>query len=92
MAIVVVIDPSAGVLELAEQVLRAAGHYVLATRSSDEALEVVRRVDVDAVVADQGNRASASGGFVHELEKLRPDLRLIALTPLNRLGAAIGGT
>ena len=89
MAIVVVVDPHAGVLELAEQVLRAAGHHVLATRSSDEALEIVRRVDVDTVVADQGRQAFTSDGLVRELEKLRPELRIVALLPLSRLAATI---
>ena len=50
-ATVLVLEDNAAVQELIEQALREPGHRVLSTNNPLEALDVVRRVHVDIVVA-----------------------------------------
>jgi CheY-like chemotaxis protein len=83
-ATVLVLEASPAVQELVDQGLREAGHRVLATGSSEEALEVVRRVRVDVLVA--GMVTGGVEALVDELRVIQPDLRLVSLPGAN--GAA----
>jgi hypothetical protein len=51
-ATVVLIDGSAALLELGEQVLRDSGHRVLVTSDPLEALALTRTLRIDLVIAD----------------------------------------
>jgi len=50
-ATILVLERNVAVQELIEQVLRDAGHRVLCTNDAGEALDVMRRVQVDVFVA-----------------------------------------
>ncbi len=52
-ATILVLEENPAVQELIDQALRDAGHCVLTTKNSLEALEVVRRVRVDIVVVGE---------------------------------------
>lgn len=80
-ATVLVLEASPAVQELVDQGLREAGHRVLATSSSEEALEVVRRVRVDVLVAGMVNGGVED--LVDELRAIQPDLRLVSLPGAN---------
>jgi CheY-like chemotaxis protein len=80
-ATVLVLEASPAVQELVDQGLREAGHRVLATGSPDEALEVVRRVRVDVLVAGMVNGGVEA--LVDELRVIQPDLRLVGLPAAN---------
>jgi CheY-like chemotaxis protein len=79
-ATVLVLEASPAVQELVDQGLREAGHRVLATGSSEEALEVVRRVRVDVLVAGMVGGVEA---VVDELRVIQPDVRLLSLPGAN---------
>ena len=67
-ATILVLERNVAVQELIEQVLRDAGHRVLCTNDAGEALDVMRRVQVDVFVA---------GGLVGRLDSLVAELRAI---------------
>jgi CheY-like chemotaxis protein len=83
-ATVLVLEASPAVQDLVDQGLREAGHRVLATGSPEEALEVVRRVRVDVLVAGMVNGGVEA--LVDELREIQPDLRLVSIPGAN--GAA----
>ena len=80
-ATVLVLEASPAVQELVDQGLREAGHRVLATGSPEEALEVVRRVRVDVLVAGLVNGEVEA--LVDELREIQPDLRLVSIPGAN---------
>lgn len=80
-ATVLVLEASPAVQELVDQGLREAGHRVLATGSPEEALEVVRRVRVDVLVA--GMVDGGAEALVDELREIQPDLRLVSIPGAN---------
>jgi CheY-like chemotaxis protein len=80
-ATVLVLEASPAVQELVDQGLREGGHRVLATGSPDEALEVVRRVRVDVLVAGMVNGEAEA--LVDELREIQPDLRLVSIPGAN---------
>ena len=67
-ATILVLERNAAVQELFEQVLLDAGHRVLCTTDAGEALDVMRRVQVDVFVA---------GGLARPLDALVAELRAI---------------
>jgi CheY-like chemotaxis protein len=80
-ATVLVLEASPAVQELVDQGLRETGHRVLATGSTEEALEVVRRVRVDVLVAGMVNGGVEA--LVDELREIQPDLRLVTIPGAN---------
>jgi CheY-like chemotaxis protein len=80
-ATVLVLEASPAVQELVDQGLREAGHRVLATGSPEEALEVVRWVRVDVLVAGMVNGEVEA--LVDELREIQPDLRLVCIPGTN---------
>lgn len=74
---ILVLEENAAVQELIDEALRECGHRVLSTKDPLEALEVVRRVRVDVLVAgvpfDERIRA-----LVGELRSLQPGLRIVS--------------
>jgi CheY-like chemotaxis protein len=80
-ATVLVLEASPAVQELVDQGLREAGHRVLATGSPDEALEVVRRVRVDVLVAGMVNGEVEA--LVDELREIQAGLRLVSIPGAN---------
>jgi CheY-like chemotaxis protein len=80
-ATVLLLEASPAVQELVDQGLREAGHRVLATGSPEEALEVVRRVRVDVLVA--GLVDGEVEALVDELREIQPELRLVSIPGAN---------
>jgi DNA-binding response OmpR family regulator len=75
---IVVVEGSAAVQELIEDALRDAGHRVLVTRSPDEALELGRRVRIDALVADVALDRERPD-IVRRLRTIQPSLPVVFL-------------
>jgi DNA-binding response OmpR family regulator len=76
---IVVVEQSAAAQELMEHVLREAGHRVLVTRNPLEALELGRRVRIDALVADLSTLDREGPGLVPQLRTLQPALSVLYL-------------
>ncbi len=75
-------NPRSATRELIDQTLREAGHRVLSTRDALEALEVVRRIRIDVLVAGvllDGRRKTAVG----ELRSIQPRLRVVSICDPN---------
>jgi DNA-binding response OmpR family regulator len=77
-ATILVLEENAAVQELVEQALRDLGHRILSTQNTLEALEVVRRVRVDVLVAGHlvQDRLNA---VVNELRSLQPQLSVVTI-------------
>jgi CheY-like chemotaxis protein len=71
---VVVVHEHAGVLELIESVLRDRGAHVLATLDPFEALETVRGLKVDLLLASR-----ALNDVARDLRASQPDLSVVVL-------------
>ena len=71
---IVVAHEQPGVLELIEATLRERGARVLATVNSLEALEIVRRLEIDLVVVSR-----ALNDVTPDLRALQPDLSVVVL-------------
>ena len=75
---ILVLEENAAVQELIDQTLRESGHRVLSTKNALEALEVLRRVRVDVVVA--GHLLEERGQtLVGELRSIQPGLRIVSI-------------
>src|SRR5438093_2100529 len=76
-ATILVLEENAAVQELIDQALREAGHCVLTTKNSLEALEIVRRVRVDILVAGElfDERRQE---VVDELRSVQPRLGVVS--------------
>jgi CheY-like chemotaxis protein len=89
--IVIVLD-SLAVLELLDQALRDCGDVVFATRDAFEALDVVKRVQVDLLILE-GPDLDVKHGLERDLRTMQPSLRVIYLgrgpVSLSRLPQAI---
>ena len=77
-ATVLVLEESAAVEDLIEQVLRELGHRVLSTKDALEALQVVRRVRIDVLVVGVLLDTDEQS-FVHELRSIQPGIRVIRI-------------
>ncbi len=77
-ATILVLYENAAVQELIDQALRESGHRVLATENALEALEVVRRVRIDVLVAG-GLHEERRGPLVAELRSVQPELRIVSI-------------
>jgi len=73
MGTIVVLHESHAVLELVEQTLRDRGDVVFATRDPFEALDVVRRIQVDLLILD------GQDGLERDLRTIQPFLRVVRL-------------
>lgn len=97
-ATVLVLERSAAVQELIDQTLREAGHRVLSTKNSLEALDLVRRVRIDVVVAGE-LLEERTESFVKELRSIQAALEVVTISrfddelgrtdPLVRLAAPL---
>jgi DNA-binding response OmpR family regulator len=76
-ATILILEGNPAVEEMIEQALRASGHWVLSTQNSLEALDVVRRIHVDVLVA--GDLLEGRQAVVDELREIQPDLRVISI-------------
>jgi len=77
-ATILVLEESAATRELIDQTLRESWHRVLSTRDTLEALELVRRVRIDVLVAGvlpDGHRRAA----VAKLRSIQPRLRIVSI-------------
>lgn len=79
-ATIVVVQDSLAVLELIEQTLRDEGAIVFATRDPFEALEVVRRVQVDLLILEDPDR-EVEWGIARDFCAIQPALRLLFAGP-----------
>ena len=77
-ATIVVVHESPAVLELIEQALRAPGHCILATRNALEALDVVRRVQIDLLLLAAADRIAARE-LARDFRTIQPTLRVVYL-------------
>ena len=77
-ATILVLEGNAAVQELIEQALREAGHRVLSTQNSLEALEVLRRVRIDFLVAGDlfDDRREE---VVNEFRSIQPELGVVGI-------------
>lgn len=64
--------------ELVEQALRGLGHRILSTQNTLEALEVVRRVRIDVLVAGHLVRDRIHE-IVNELRSIQPQLAVVTI-------------
>lgn len=77
-ATILVLEENAALQELIDQALRESGHRVLSTKNALEALEVVRRVQIDVLVA--GALLEERGHtLVGELRSIQPGLRIVSI-------------
>jgi CheY-like chemotaxis protein len=76
-ATILVLEENAAVQELIDQALREAGHSVLATKNSLEAIEIVRRVRVDVLVAGELFDEQRQE-IVDELRSIQPGLGVVS--------------
>jgi DNA-binding NtrC family response regulator len=81
---IVVIERSAAAQELMDHALRDAGHRVLVTRNPLEALEVGRRVRIDALIADLATLDEQGPGLVAQLRTIQPSLRVVYIASGSR--------
>jgi DNA-binding response OmpR family regulator len=81
-ATILVLEENAAVEDLIEQALRESGHRVLTTQNALEALEVVRRVQIDVLVVGEllGERGQT---LVGEFRSIQPGLRIVSISGPN---------
>ena len=79
-ATILVVEHSAAVRELIDQVLCASGHRVLSTSDAFEAIEVASRVRIDVVVAGVLLEAQRQA-LLCQLRSAQPDLHVIICDP-----------
>jgi DNA-binding response OmpR family regulator len=72
----VVVEESAAVQDLVEQVLREGGDRVLVCQNPLEVLDVARRVRIDLLVTDLDSR----WGLVKQVRASQPDLQVLYLS------------
>lgn len=77
-ATILVLEDNAAVQDLIEQALRESGHRVLTTNNSLEALELMRRVEIDFLVVGDV-LAERREKLVEELRALQPDLGVVSI-------------
>ncbi len=65
--------------ELLEHALREAGHRVLVTRDPREALELARRIRIDALVCDLAIVEQRGPGLIGRLREMQPSLPVLYL-------------
>ena len=85
---IVVVERSAAAQELMEHALRDAGHRVLVTRNPLEALELGRRVRIDALVVDMATLDQEGPGLVPQLRTIQPSLAVLYVADRGRLNRA----
>jgi len=78
-ATILVLEENAAVEELIDQTLRASGHRVLTTQNALEALEVVRRIQIDVLVVGVllGERGQT---LVGEFRSIQAGLRIVSIS------------
>jgi DNA-binding NtrC family response regulator len=76
-ATILILEGNPAVEEMIEQALRASGHWVLSTQNSLEALDVVRRIRIDVLIA--GDLLEGRQAVVDELRQIQPDLEVISI-------------
>jgi PAS domain S-box-containing protein len=91
---VLLVDHEEAVLQLEQEILRARGVTVRAARSVQEALDLLRRETVDAIVADMKIPGELSAtGLYHWIEENRSELAgRIVFTVSNARDGEISGT
>jgi DNA-binding response OmpR family regulator len=89
---IVIVHDSPAVLELLEQALRDRSDVVFATRDASEALDVVKRVQVDLLIL-QDPGLDVEQRLARDARTIQPSLRVIYLgrepVSLSRLRQAI---
>jgi CheY-like chemotaxis protein len=81
-ATVLVLEDNAAVQDLIEQALREPGHRVLSTNNPLEALDVVRRVHVDIVVAGVF-LGEGTDALVGKLRSIQAGLEVVSIHGAN---------
>lgn len=80
MARILVIDDSAAVRELLEQMLRLADHDVLVAANGKEGLDQIRRQSVELVITDLFMPEKEGLETIQELRRDFPNLPIIAMS------------
>lgn len=82
-------------MELIERALRRPGHCVLATNNALEALDVIRRVQIDLLLLDAGDPPAARE-LARDFRTIQPRLRVFYLVAkpisLSELAADVART
>jgi CheY-like chemotaxis protein len=79
-ATVLVVEQNAAVQELIDQALREAGHHVLGTNDALEALDILRRVHVDVLIA--GSLPETRMEIpLDELRSIQAELQVVSIDP-----------
>lgn len=80
MAKIVVIDDSAVVLKIAEQILTEAGHQVLSFMGGKQALQVLRAEPVDLVVTDIYMPDADGLEVIRNVRQIHPQTPIVAIS------------
>jgi len=80
MARILVIDDSAAVRELLEQMLRLTGHDVAVAGNGKEGLEQIRRQQVELVITDLFMPEKEGLETIQELRRDFPNIAIIAMS------------
>ncbi len=90
MARILVIDDSAAVRELLEQMLRLTGHDVAVAGNGKEGLEQIRRQPVELVITDLFMPEKEGLETIQELRRDFPDIAIIAMSGEPGLPSLLG--
>lgn len=86
MAKILVVDDEPLICEMLEVFLSRAGHDVTAVTDGKQAIEVVRTASVDLVIADIVMPEKDGLETIMDLQKMRPELKIIAISGGSRIG------
>ncbi len=86
MAVILVADDDSMLRATMRKMLEASGHAVLEATSGREAEEIVARERVDLLITDIIMPEKEGIGLVRDVKRLRPELRIIAMSGGGRSG------
>ncbi len=86
MAKILVVDDEPLICEMLEVFLSRAGHDVTAVTDGRQAIKAVKTVPVELVIADIVMPEKDGLETIMELQKMRPDLKIIAISGGSRIG------
>ncbi len=86
MAKILVVDDEPLICEMLEVFLSRAGHDVTAVTDGRQAINAVKTIPVELVIADIVMPEKDGLETIMELQKMRPDLKIIAISGGSRIG------
>ena len=89
MDTILVVDDEKNYLLVMETLLTGAGYEVLTIDSGEEALELVRRNDLDLIITDMKMPRMSGIELMEQLKKVYPDLPVIMMTAYGTVEKAV---